>query len=342
MTNDLSRDNANLYLYNIFDTNEYISYPCLNDVDDVDGEYRPLSTYYYEAIILVLLRRYEKRVSKQFIRNLIRYKKYLERAYFIINRNNINVFREIIFKTSKIINTEIYRIISNDNITFKYVNESLNWSDIFNQIEVILLSHNKGTNREKIPCVAIAIPLNSDDNYYFALSGSSTDYIGSNSFLDCKKWSNCNQYLCNVIKDLLDKLFYTNFIDCHLSDKAVRYTKLTKNQKKSKRPLKHPIKLVKDFKHYRYCSFKRYYSCSEKKIINKIMDVNLDYLKLMSGCTVLNILTKYEILVLSKPCNHCLPALVGCNNIKYCENNNYNLTPHKIIYDTSNKEFCLV
>lgn len=78
MTNDLSRDNANLYLYNIFDTNEYISYPCLNDVDDVDGEYRPLSTYYYEAIILVLLRRYEKRVSKQFIRNLIRYKKYLE------------------------------------------------------------------------------------------------------------------------------------------------------------------------------------------------------------------------------------------------------------------------
>ena len=115
MTNDLSRDNANLYLYNIFDTNEYISYPCLNDVDDVDGEYRPLSTYYYEAIILVLLRRYEKRVSKQFIRNLIRYKKYLERAYFIISRNNINVFREIIFKTSKIINTEIYRIISNDN-----------------------------------------------------------------------------------------------------------------------------------------------------------------------------------------------------------------------------------
>ena len=173
-------------------------------------------------------------------------------------------------------------------------------------------------------CVAFAYK--KIDNWYFSLSGSSFDYIGSKPITITEKtqmthtnWTMKKELgdaydairyaLCNyiVVKYKVKKLKIT---DCHLTENTRRYVLYGDIFLSSSVTLKNEVEAKNAIE-----GLNQHYSCCERKILTYIGDgfVNPDYLKPKPSAN--NILKKYTFIIKYDPCKRCMPALFGCGNI---------------------------
>lgn len=308
----------------------------------------PLSSYYYDALILAIDKKYEN-----LIRQINRFRTQIHYCWsFVDFDNNPYNFQELqckIYQCSKELKA-IIRNNSNNVFTgkssesverfFKEINleKYTSWLDNLDNYIGPNLKRNLLNKIKNIRCVAIAIPINleyqgsEDLPSYFSLSGSGNDYISNHPSVI---WQYCLQSEYNAVKNLLRYIYGYDFVEAHLTDFTKRYTyrwsKRNQCQKFSGKVLKNPVSFISDYlstltyRKNKINCLRRYYSCCEKKIVSAMGFTNRDYVKLLIGVHINNYLSQYMFRVALEPCVMCRPALIGCNNIFF---NNAN---HKIV-----------
>lgn len=321
---DISTENEYIKIYT------YEKY-ALENYDEI----MPFCTYYFNALSLCLLTNDVEKLS-----NFDRYIDYISKAWFIYNptdtlssydfiKQSTNELRKIIRSCEKNNNGINIDSFNNTNLVFSKLFEDKNQlSYIESKYKEWANNHQKEAEyyeKEKLPCVAIAMPVSKDNinesNCFLSLSGAKKDYCGS--LLGGKIRKDILKAY-DKINDMLKYIYGFKFIECHLNDKVCRYTYY--NLKTSggnwsfddadgrvlskSTTLEHDYKTIKNFSVV-------HYSCCERKIINYMKFVNKDYKKLMHGINPKNKLSEYEFRILKEPCKMCRPALVGCLDIKF-------------------------
>ena len=166
-------------------------------------------------------------------------------------------------------------------------------------------------------CIAIAFPTLKDfrDEYncYVSLSGTKRDYVGNLSSNIMKSYVEIN--------DLLKQIFGFKFIECHLTDETKRYTRLSHHSPFDGNVLDNPISYGKDRNKHTFKFFDRNYSCCEKKIVSYMKFNSNSYRDLIAGHKIVNTLSSYSFVIKYKPCEMCMPALIGCYNIYFLSKN---------------------
>ena len=251
--------------------------------------------YYYEALELMLI--YcdnEKNENRDHISNLIQLIdqfRYLIYSTLTDEKNDLKEVRNNITTISN------YLKISFNNF---FETKSLNYQEFAN-----LLEEGKPTNgwnkdaekRIKGPgCIAFAFFTRLE--WYFSLSGSSVDYSGN--ILVGDNWSEkiVNAYgeVKKALSEFMKKyLGVANPIinECHLRDNTRRYVLYGGIF------LSSSVTLENDVKNNSKEGLNRHYSCCERKILTYIK-------KSLKHCTFI---IRYD------PCEKCMPALFGCENI---------------------------
>lgn len=308
--------------------------------EDIEDPFVP-TTYYLEALIISIEN--DDRRESYVIRKLIEYKNLINVLSFAVTecKQYEELFMDFVNKSSRLLNQSI-RYYHRGYTPFELF--FLDFPEELVEIYQRWREENSALADEiekKINCVAIAFPSNTslidNGNCFFSLNGSDNDYIGTNHIQGWNLKENMRR-LYSIVGSLLQRLFGVVFNECHLTDEIVRYVYFSNsNGNLNGKPLKNYISLPKDHKQRgRNRMFKRHYSCCEKKITTAMKFVNYDYPKLVANTNPINILSSYTFKVLKEPCRMCRPALIGCYNIFYYEDNDDYTHCFKISYDNSN------
>lgn len=296
----------------VLGSNQPLSIDYVVRLQTSEGETYELTAadYYYEALELMLI--YcdnEKNENREHISNLIQL---------------IDQFRYLIYSTLTDEKNDLKEVRNNITTISNYLKISFN-----NFFETKSLDYQKfadllekekpknGWNKdakyriEKSGCIAFAF--NFKCKWYFSLSGSSVDYYG-NIIVD-DKWSSkkiekAYGEVKNALSVFMDKyLGVANPIikECHLTDDTRRYVLYGGIF------LSPSVTLENDVKRNSIEGLNPHYSCCERKILTYIEGgfVNPDYLKQSAD----NILKHYTFIIRYDPCEKCMPALFGCENI---------------------------
>ena len=327
--NNMNYGDLFIEIADISSEEKYIKFPVYQSInfnrDDKDTIV-PLTAYYYTALKLCII----SGTHYSFDRAIDN----INMLWFACNKNNFYEINErireisnqirMIVRSSEKSGIGVFLNTSSDfesialNNVMKYYDE---WLETKSNRKIA----NKFENH-KGECVAIALPNNQKlmdkSNCYLSISGSKKDYTGS---IPGIRMENYIKKTYSAINDLLQYVFGFKFSECHLTDDTKRYTYYsTKSEIEGGRfngkVLKHPVNFYTDY--HRFISkvddrLSRHYSCCEKKIINYMDFVNIDYVKLTSHQVVVNKLTAYEFRIGKEPCLMCRPALIGCYSIKY-------------------------
>lgn len=268
--------------------------------------------YYYEALELMLI--YcdnEKNENWKLISERIQLSELIQ---------FIDQFRNLIYSTLIEQKNDSKEYITNKS---KSLNEFLkkifkkNLPD-FQEFADLLEKPTNGWNKDaekriKGPgCIAFAF--RSKRKWYFSLSGSSVDYSGN--ILVGDNWSEkiVNAYgeVKKALSEFMKKyLGVANPIikECHLRDNTRRYVLYGGLFLSSSVTLKNEVEAKNAIE-----GLKQHYSCCERKILTYIEKngfVNPDYLKQSAD----NILKHCTFIIRYDPCEKCMPALFGCENI---------------------------
>ena len=222
-----------------------------------------------------------------------------------------------------------------------FINNNFSFESFINKIKSFI--DDNSLNNEALKyrldgkgCVAFAYK--KIDNWYFSLSGSSVDYIGSTpititewgkiqmtqwkkiqmTHTNRSSWTMENELIdaYNAIYEALCKYIEGKYrvknpriTDCHLTDITRRYVLYDDIF------LSSSVTLENEVKHNGIEGLNQHYSCCERKILTYIGGgfVNPDYLKPKPSAN--NILTNYTFIIRYDPCKKCMPALFGCVNI---------------------------
>lgn len=205
-------------------------------------------------------------------------------------------------------------------------------------------------------CVAIAYEKGSN-NLYFSLSGSDKDCSNSTK-VQGQNWEISTEVntAYSTIKGELHILYNINtsmIHECHLENDVKRYVD-SSSPNGAQIYLNKAVRFCDDLSYasiITYKSFKRHYSCCEKKIVSKIekyVRVKQRRLSCLFIGWVLNnksplfitryfcvlrrdgMLSKFRFVIRREPCKYCRPVLVSCSNVVYTDVNNNVKTSHVV------------
>ena len=265
--------------------------------------------YYYEALELMLI--YcdnEKNENWKLISERIQLSELIQ---------FIDQFRNLIYSTLTHNLEDNLKYITNKS---KSLNEFFKNLQDYQEFAELLEPPTNGWNEDAEKringhgCIAFAFNTIFNKTWYFSLSGSSVDYSGN--ILVGEKWSEkigkAYGEVKNALSVFMDKyLGVANPIikECHLTDDTRRYVLYGGIFLSSSVTLENDVKQNSK----KGLDLNPHYSCCERKILTYIEGgfVNPDYLKQSAD----NILKHYTFIIRYDPCEKCMPALFGCENI---------------------------